>query len=72
MANIVALDMRMSFKLDTGEMNGEKAVYKNVSLGGIKSDADANALAEVAENVRDLVPFDTAEVSLRRTDILEL
>ncbi|MDR1651661.1 MAG: hypothetical protein LBR87_07720 [Synergistaceae bacterium] len=72
MASISVRDIRMSFKLDTGEVNGDKPVYKNISLGGIRGNSGADDLASAAEAAGDLVKFSVEEITLRRADILEL
>ena len=71
MAAIVAQAGSMSFKLDTGEMSDGKAVYRTVSLSGVKGDAGADDLAPVADEIESVVGLSVEQVSLRRTEILE-
>ncbi|MDR2779932.1 MAG: DUF1659 domain-containing protein [Synergistaceae bacterium] len=72
MASIVTQPGRIVFKLDTGEMNGDKAVYRNLSIGGVKGDAQAGDLADAASEISGLVDLPVAEISLQRTEILEI
>jgi hypothetical protein len=72
MANIVALSGRMAFKIDTGETKNEKPVYKSVALSGVSGAADADILASVAEKISLLLPLPVEEISLQRTEILEV
>ncbi|MDR3165211.1 MAG: DUF1659 domain-containing protein, partial [Synergistaceae bacterium] len=60
----------MTFKLNTGETEGEKTIYKNVSLNGIKSTADADSLASVAEAADSLFSMDVESISLQRNELL--
>jgi hypothetical protein len=62
---------RIVFKLNTGEMKGDKIVYRSLSVGGIKGEAQADDLAAVAVEVSALVDLPVAEVSLQRTEILD-
>jgi cobalamin biosynthesis Mg chelatase CobN len=71
MAAIVAQAGRMSFKLDTGEMRDGKAVYRTISLAGVKGDAEADDLAPVADEIESVVGLSAEQVSLQRTEILE-
>ena len=70
MATISVQPGRMTFKLNTGETEGEKTVYKNVSLTGIKGTADADSLASVAVAVDGLFSMDVESVSLQRNELL--
>jgi hypothetical protein len=70
MATISVQPGRMTFKLDTGETEGEKTVYKNVSLSGINGDADADGLASVAQAVNGLFSMDVESISLQRNEML--
>ena len=72
MASIVVQPGRIVFKLDTGEMNGDKVVYRSLSISGIKGDAQADDLADVAAEISGLADFPVTEISLRRTEILEI
>jgi hypothetical protein len=63
---------RIVFKLNTGEMNGDKVVYRNLSIGGVKGEAQAAALSAVAAEISGLVDLSVAEISLQRTEILEI
>jgi hypothetical protein len=72
MASIVVQPGRIVFKLDTGEIDGDKTVYRNLSIGGIKGDAPADDLADVAAEVSGLADLTVAEISLQRTEILEI
>jgi hypothetical protein len=62
----------MAFKMNTGEMDGEKIVYRSMSLTGIAGDAGGDELALVAEGVSGLVSFNVEQISLQRTELLEL
>jgi hypothetical protein len=70
MATISVQPGRMTFKLATGETEGEKTVYKNVSLGGVNGDADADDLASVAQAVTGLFSMDVESISLQRNELL--
>ena len=70
MASIVVNPGSIAFRMDTGEMNGSKAVYKSVSLSGVTGDADPAALAEVAVKVEAVLPWPVEQITLRRTEIL--
>jgi hypothetical protein len=70
MATILVQPGRMTFKLDTGETEGEKTVYKNVSLSGVNGDAGANGLASVAQAVSGLFSMDVESISLQRNELL--
>jgi hypothetical protein len=72
MASIIVQDGRMTLKLNTGETEDGKIVYRNMSLSGVKGDAEADDLSAIAEGISALVPFNVEQVSLQRTDILEL
>jgi hypothetical protein len=72
MASIVAQPGRIVFKLDTGEMNGDKVVYRSLSIGGIKGEAQAGDLADVASEISGLADLPVTEISLQRTEILEI
>ncbi|MDR1137341.1 MAG: hypothetical protein LBK91_03370 [Synergistaceae bacterium] len=72
MASIVTQPGRIVFKLNTGEMDGDKVVYRGLSIGGVKGDAQAEGLAAVAVEVAGLADLPVAEVSLQRTEILEI
>ena len=70
MASIIVNSGSMAFRLDTGETVGGKAVYKTLSLGSVKGDADPDALADVASKAEALLDGIVDQVSLRRTEIL--
>jgi hypothetical protein len=70
MATISVQPGRMTFKLDTGETEGEKTIYKNVSLSGVKGAAGADSLASVALAVNGLFSMDVESVSLQRNELL--
>jgi hypothetical protein len=70
MATISVQPGRMTFKLDTGETEGEKTVYQNVSLSGVKGDAEADDLASVALAVNGLFSMDVESISLQRNELL--
>jgi hypothetical protein len=72
MASIVMQPGRIVFKLDTGETDGDKAVYRNLSIGGVKGDAQADDLADVAAEISGLADLPVAGISLQRTEILEI
>jgi hypothetical protein len=72
MASIVTQPGRIVFKLDTGEMNGDKAVCRNLSIGGVKGEAQAENLADVAAEISGLADLPVVEISLQRTEILEI
>jgi len=60
----------MSFKMDTGEMIGSKAVYKNASFSKLRGGADPDGLADVARSAEDVLPWPVEQVILRRSEIL--
>jgi hypothetical protein len=60
----------MTFKLNTGETEGEKTIYKSVSMGGVKGTADADSMASVALAVDGLFSMDVESVSLQRNELL--
>ena len=70
MASIVVNPGSMVFKMDTGELNGTKAIYKNATFGNVKGDADPEALAGVAEKAETVLPWPIEQVTLRRTETL--
>ncbi|MDR0764934.1 MAG: DUF1659 domain-containing protein [Synergistaceae bacterium] len=70
MATISVQPGRMTFKLNTGETEGEKTVYKNASLSGVKGTAGADNLASVALAVGGLFSMDVESISLRRNEML--
>ena len=70
LASIVVNPGSMSFKMDTGELSGGKAVYRTASLGSVKGTAGADALADIAEKAEAVLPWPVEQVSLRRTEIL--
>ncbi|MDR1515498.1 MAG: DUF1659 domain-containing protein [Synergistaceae bacterium] len=70
MATILVQPGRMTFKLNTGETEGEKTIYKNVSMSGIKGEADADSLAAVAAAMDGLFSMDVEKVSLQRSELL--
>jgi hypothetical protein len=72
MASIVVQPGRIVFKMDTGEMNGDKVAYRSLSIGGVKGDAQAGDLADVAAEISGLVDLSVAEISLQRTELLEI
>jgi hypothetical protein len=72
MAGIRSISARIGFKMDTGEMNGDKRLYRNVSVGRIDGTANAGALGEVAGGLRGLLRFPTILVTLSRTDEIEV
>ena len=70
MASIVTNPGSMNFRMDTGEMSGGKALYKNTSLGNIKGNASADVLADIAEKTEAVLAWPVEQVTLRRTEIL--
>jgi hypothetical protein len=70
MATISVQPGRITFKLNTSETEGEKTIYKNASLSGIKSDADADDLESVALAVGGLFSMDVESISLQRSETL--
>ena len=70
MASIVVNPGSMAFKMDTGELSGNKAVYRSVSLGSVKGGADPDELADIAAKVEAVLPWPVEQVNLRRTEIL--
>jgi hypothetical protein len=70
MATIAVQPGRMTFKLDTGETENEKTVYKNVSLSGVKGDAGADNLASAALAVNGLFSMNVESISLQRNETL--
>ena len=70
MASIAVNAGTMSFRMDTGELSGGKAVYKTASLGNVKGDADPEALADVAAKTEAVLPWPVEQVTLRRTETL--
>ena len=70
MASIVTNTGSMSFRMDTGELNGTKAVYKTASLGSVKGAVDPEVLADIAEKAEVVLPWPVEQVTLRRTEIL--
>ena len=70
MASIVTNPGSMNFKMDTGEMSGGRAVYKNAALGNIKGSASAEVLADIAAKAEAVLAFPVEQVTLRRTEIL--
>ena len=71
MASIVVNPGSMSFRMDTGESDGGKAVYRNVSLGNVRGDASAAALANIASKAEVVLPLPVEKIILRRSEILE-
>jgi hypothetical protein len=72
MANIVVQPGRMAFKMKTDEIKDEKPVYKSVGLGSVKGGAGAESLAEVAAKIVVLLPWEVEQITLQRTEILEI
>ena len=70
MASIVVNPGSMNFRMDTGEMSGGRAVYKNVSFGGIRGDASPDALADIAVKTGAVLVWPVEQVTLRRSEIL--
>ena len=70
MATISVQPGRMTFKLNTGETEGEKTIYKSVSLTGVKGTADPDSLASVATAVGGLFSMDVETISLQRNETL--
>ena len=70
MASIVASPGSMSFRMDTGEMDGNRAVYKTASLGNVKGTAGADALADIAAAAEAVLLWPVEQVTLRRTETL--
>jgi hypothetical protein len=70
MAIIIVNPGSMAFRMDTGEMNGSKAVYKTASLGNVRGDADPESLAEIAKCVEAVLSWPVEQVILRRSEIL--
>ena len=71
MASIVVNPGSMAFKVDTGEMAGDKVIYKTASLGSVRGDADPEALALIAEKAGNVLNGAVDQVTLRRTEILD-
>jgi hypothetical protein len=70
MATILVQPGRMAFKLNTGKTEGEKTIYKSVSLTGVKSSANADDLASAATAVNGLFSMDVESISLQRSELL--
>ena len=70
MASIVVNPGSVNFRMDTGESSGGRAVYRNVSLGGVRGDASADALADIAAKAGAVLALPVDEVTLRRTEVL--
>ena len=70
MASIVASPGSMSLRMDTGEMDGGRAVYKTASFGNIKGTANADALAAIAAAAEKALRWPVDQVTLRRTETL--
>ena len=70
LASIVTNPGSINFKMDTGEMSGGKAVYRNASFGSIKGSASADVLADIAIKAEAVLPLPVEQVTLRRTEIL--
>ncbi|MDR1515565.1 MAG: hypothetical protein LBS45_07715 [Synergistaceae bacterium] len=72
MAGIRSISARIGFKMDTGEMKGDKHLYRSVSIGRIDGEASAGALGEVAGSLKGLLRFPAVIVTLSRTDEIEV
>jgi len=60
----------MAFRMDTGEMVGNRAVYKTASFGSVKGAADPDNLALVAIAAEAVLAWPVEQVTLRRSEIL--
>jgi hypothetical protein len=72
MASINAISGRLTFRTDTGEMDEDKRLYRNVSIGRVNGAADAEALGRVAGSLKGLLELPTDRITLSRTDEIVL
>lgn len=70
MASLIAVDGKISFKLDTGETKNGKAVTRVVSLGKVNPDSPVADLSAVATKIDSLFDIPATEMTLRRVDLL--
>lgn len=72
MASLTAISGKMVFKTDSGEVKNGKAVYRNVTIGGVDCKKPASAISDAAKAVKGLIAFSTEQITLVRTDLLAL
>lgn len=67
MATLTALSGRMDFRLDSGEIQDGRKVYRNMALGNVNGGSSADALAGV---IGGLCSLPVVRVTLVRTDLI--
>jgi hypothetical protein len=72
MASINAISARVTFRMDTGEMDGSKKVYSNSIISGIKGTAGAVELGEVGASLKDLLYWPVEHIMITRNEELHL
>ncbi len=70
MATLTALSGRMDFRLDSGEIQDGRKVYRNMALGNVNGGSSADALAGVAGVIGGLCSLPVVRVTLVRTDLI--
>jgi hypothetical protein len=72
MAGIKPIAARITFKMDTGEMDGEKKIYRAASVSRVRGSAGAAELGAVAGKLKELLAYPTEVITLNRSDEIEL
>ena len=72
MAGFTTISGKLTFRMDTGEVKGGKAVYRNAHLGNIAASPAADDVAAVCGRIASLLQYATEQVTLTRVDAVEL
>lgn len=70
MAQLMPLTGKFTFKCDTGETSGGKAVYRNIGISGINGTQTAAKLAASTAIISGLLSMTVERAALVRTDLV--
>jgi hypothetical protein len=71
-ATLITTSRSLRFRLDTGEMNGSKVIYKSASYSGLSHTCTPAAMASTASTLSSFFALPVTEISVTTNQLLDL